>query len=119
MWLDCEIQLAGSPEDRQRRGVHVRVETLDGRTCTFPVNLASIDDYALEHFYAQPAWDIEGPADCFQTGPGRLHCDPHGLTTEGVLVQVTTLHECDPIRTLKVTFGQLTETSGIKQRLPA
>lgn len=118
MWLDCEIQLLGSPEQRLQQGVHIRVETKDGHRRPFPVPVSTLR-YDLEQFYAQPAWGIDGPADCYQTGPGYVYFEPQGLVTGAVVGYITTLHEFDPQKPLVVGFGQLHETADIDQRLPA
>lgn len=118
MWLDCEIQLAGSPEHRERYGINIQVETIDGQHHAVTVAPAALR-YDIRQFYAQPAWGVEGPADCYQTGPGYVHCDPQRLIGQGVGVLVETGSPGSPARPFVVSFSQLTETGDIVQRLSA
>lgn len=118
MWLDCEIQLTGDPEYRRQHGVPVRLETGDGRHPVYQVDVTTVR-YDLGQFYAQPAWGVDGPADCYQTGPGYVYCEPQGLAGQDVMVVVATCHESDALRAVRVGFRQLSESSEIEQRLSA
>lgn len=117
MWLDCEIQLAGSPQHRRHHGVNILVQTESGPVI-FSVDLSAVR-YAIEDFCAQPAWGVAGPAECPQTGPGYVRCEPQGLTRHGYEVVLATRRASQVLLPLKVRPGQLWEDRDIRQRLSA